>query len=369
MKTSLSSVELAAMIHELQLLVNGRIDQIYQPEKKELIISIHLPNRGKQLLRILVGAAIYLVTEKTEAEQPTGFCMQLRKHIAGGVVTRISQAQSERIVEIEVTSHGKHFLLLFELFSKGNILLLDTAKKMIACLEAQHWATRDLHVGATYRFPPAAFDWLHATAEECIMMLEKSKKDSLVIALATDIGLSGLYAEEVCLQAKADKSRKCAEVSSSEMKKVIESIILLRKKIQNPKGILYTTATASEAAPVELLFYENQSAEKMEFSSFSAAINEALRHTQESKPAKAYAEKLKKLRHILEEQELKVNELEQEIQENTRRGEVMYEHYQELQEILDIAKKKKWNEIKEILLENKKVKEVDMKEKKVVVEI
>ena len=66
MKTQLSSLEIAALVREFQILVDAKIDQIYQPEKNQFLISIHIPRKGKQFLRIQLPNFIFRTETKTE---------------------------------------------------------------------------------------------------------------------------------------------------------------------------------------------------------------------------------------------------------------------------------------------------------------
>ena len=40
-KKSISSLELVALVHELQFLVHGKLTNIYHPQEKELLFQVH----------------------------------------------------------------------------------------------------------------------------------------------------------------------------------------------------------------------------------------------------------------------------------------------------------------------------------------
>ena len=60
MKKELSSVELKYLVDEFQQLLDGKIDKIYQPAKKELLFSFHIPRIGKKMLRVNLPSFIWL---------------------------------------------------------------------------------------------------------------------------------------------------------------------------------------------------------------------------------------------------------------------------------------------------------------------
>ena len=76
MKT-LSSLDIHYLINELKLLIDAKIDQIYMPDKKELLLQFHIPSKGKKLLRIIVGKYFYLTDKKESYAEPSNFCMFL----------------------------------------------------------------------------------------------------------------------------------------------------------------------------------------------------------------------------------------------------------------------------------------------------
>ena len=66
-KGQLASIELYAVVSELQVLINSKLEKVYQPAKNELLLQLYVPNIGKRLLRILAGKVIYLTDFKPGA--------------------------------------------------------------------------------------------------------------------------------------------------------------------------------------------------------------------------------------------------------------------------------------------------------------
>ncbi len=124
MKKGISSLELAALVNELQFLVKGKVTQIYHQEKKEVLLQLHAPGKGKSLLKIIPGKFLCLTNEKHPPIRPTGFCMNLRKYLGNAFIKKIYQQDAERIVVFEFDKKGVYYLVV-ELFSKGNIVLCD----------------------------------------------------------------------------------------------------------------------------------------------------------------------------------------------------------------------------------------------------
>lgn len=99
-------VTIANVVSELKKeLIGGRLYKIAQPEADELLLTIKQPSGQKRLL-ISAEASLPLIY-LTESNKPSpmtapNFCMLLRKHLANGRITDISQPGLERIVHIGI---------------------------------------------------------------------------------------------------------------------------------------------------------------------------------------------------------------------------------------------------------------------------
>ncbi len=360
-KKSISSLELAALLEELQFLKKSKLTQIYHQEEQELLFQFHVPNRGKQLLKIVPGKFICSIPIKEETPlKPSGFCMQLRKYLSNAFVKDVWQKDAERIIIFELEKEDK-FSLMIELFSKGNIVLTDNKGEIITALERQIWKDRVVKPGEKYLFPATGVNWKKLTEKELGDILGKSEKRNLATALATEIGLGGSYAEEACTRAGVDKENKPKELSKEEVKKVCTAIHSFLNLIEKPKGYFY----GEEITPFPLM----GRTELKVVESYNEAIA-TLNPYQKKSP---YEQKIKTLLRMIEAQNEAIQKQEENIVLNTRKGEVVYENYAPLQRLLtivkDLRKTTDWKDIAVELKKEKKIKSVDLKNKKIVVEL
>jgi predicted ribosome quality control (RQC) complex YloA/Tae2 family protein len=73
MSYELSSLDLHYLVGELQALKGVRVDKIYHPEKKELLLQLFLTGMGKKLLRVRAPGFMYFGDFKEEQpERPSG---------------------------------------------------------------------------------------------------------------------------------------------------------------------------------------------------------------------------------------------------------------------------------------------------------
>ena len=358
-KKSISSLELSALVQELQYIIKGKITQIYHQDNNEFLLQLHVPSQGKQLLKIIPGKWLCLTKNKDVPERPSGLCLQLRKYLDQAFIKNFYQWETERIVVFELEKSEKYYLIV-EFFSKGNVLLTDKDYNIIAAMEKQFWKERTLKAKEKYLPPSGGVNWRKLTEKELAVILQKSEKKNLATSLATEIGIGGLYAEELCKRSGIDKTKIPAEVSGNEVKSLLKSLKELLKLLEEPKGYVY----AEDVTPLLLL---DQIPLKM-VENYNLAID-ALNPFVIKSP---YQKKIETIQRMVASQEEAIQKQQDLIAENSRKGELIYEKYADLQKLLDIVKEmrktKEWKEVEAELKKVKKIKKVDLKDKKVILE-
>jgi predicted ribosome quality control (RQC) complex YloA/Tae2 family protein len=356
-KKSIASIELAALVNELQFLVKGKVSQIYHQEKKEVLLQLHAPGKGKQLLKLFPGKFLCLSNEKKESPaNPSGFCMQLRKYVSNAFIKDVYQKDSERIVIFELEKKDKYYLIL-EFFSKGNLILTDDKFEIIATLEWQRWKDRIIKPKEKYEFPKLGVNWKKITEKELTSIINNSEKSNISTSLATEVGFGGLYAEEICKVSEVSKSKKPAEIGSKEVKAIFKTIKRILKDIETPSGFIYS----EQITPFAL--------SDIEVVKQTETYNQAINTLKPIKKTSPYDQKIKTMEKMIEKQQESMNKQEKSIDLNTKKGELIYEKYQPLQKMFDIISSmkegKEWTDIAKELKKEKNIKQVNLKDKKI----
>ena len=369
MKTQLTSLEVNYLIKELKVLVHSRIDKIFQTGKKEFYFQFYVSGVGKKILRITDKLA-YLTAKKPAISEPPGFCMFLRKQMDNSRLKSLEQKESERIIEFLFETKTSTRKLIVELFGGGNLLILDENDVILSAAHYEKYKDRDVLAKSPYKYPKMQYNIFDLKLKELKELFKKTEKENLVKCLAVGLGLGGVYSEEVCLLANIKKSIKPSEISNKEIDEILSVIKkLINKKINS--SIVYDKE-AVDVTPFSLEFYKELKAKKFE------SFNEALEYYfinefKEVKKKSSYELKLEKLERIIGEQKMMIKEMEKGEKENRAKAEMIYNNYTLVKEILDEIKKAKekysWEEIKEKLKGHKIIKEINLKEKKVVVKI
>lgn len=166
---SFDGVFTRTMINELAgTVLNGRISKIHQPYENEIILVIR--NQGKNHKLLLSAHPTYARMQLTEIEyqnpqSPPNFCMTMRKHLEGAILTKIEQIANDRIIHFSFEKRNElgdleDIVLTVELMGRhSNIILVNQrTSKLLDCIKHVGPSLntyRTLLPGAEYLAPPA----------------------------------------------------------------------------------------------------------------------------------------------------------------------------------------------------------------------
>ncbi|MED3660344.1 NFACT RNA binding domain-containing protein [Ureibacillus sp. FSL K6-8385] len=123
-----------AIINELKKLETGRISKVHQPNAMEVVLQIRAKGKTEKLLFSIHPsyARVHITKEAIEnPQEPPMFCMLLRKHIEGGIITRIENDSFERVITFHIESKNEigdlvGRKLIIEIMGKhSNLILVD----------------------------------------------------------------------------------------------------------------------------------------------------------------------------------------------------------------------------------------------------
>ena len=363
----LSALEVCYLARELQQMAGAKLQQVYQPAKKRLFLQFHMRGRGNAILKVSLPNVCYLVSRRDLASSVSGFCAFLRKKLNNGILKAVAQPGFERILRFDFSSKNGSFSLFFELFSKGNVILTCNGR-ILAVEERQSWRSRQLSVNQEYSLPPAVSDPRNLDGKQLANMLKTTNKADAVRFFALELSLGGLYAEELCILSGIDKKKAPAALSPAESTAALSGL----KKLFNAapsSSVICENNNVIDAIPVDLRFYKKNVREK--FASFSGALESLFSRT--SVTSDPYHGAASRLKRIMEEQQETIAAARKSLDENSRIAELIYEHYQEVKELLvsvnTVRKRDGWDAVKKLAKGGKKLISVDGKTGKIVVDL
>lgn len=338
MKTEITAFDLHFLVQELQPLANERLDKTYVLDERDLLLTFS----NKLLVQAAPGRLWTPLTKPATPEQIHPFAAQLRKLIGNSKVTKVEQVCSERILALHVARSEKPFTLYLEIFGRGNAVLCDGQNTVVTALATNNRVQRK----QPYQLPES-IDTFHLSEHDFALRFSQST-DNVSKTLAVQFGLGKTLAEELCVRTGIPATDKATPEHAKDIYPVLQQ--LLRQKLA--PQIILDDSIVNDATPVPFQCMANRKRENI--ASFGQALARLF-----ALPAAAVREQklspltqqLQKVETMIALQQKRLNELQQKAIEEHRRGEWMYEHYQEVKKLLtDIAEAKKtlsWKEIKQ----------------------
>lgn len=204
---ALDGAFLYAVKNELQELIGGRVEKIYQPSREEIVISIR---KKKLYISANAGSARVHITQKQpdNPQTPPMFCMLLRKKIGSGRLIEIRQDGLERILFLDfecVNELGDlvKITLACEIMGRcSNIIIINGEGKIIDSIKrVDEEMSRERMVlpGMKYTLPPRddRLNFLTADSETITARLRQTNSAELSKALIRVFeGISPILARE-----------------------------------------------------------------------------------------------------------------------------------------------------------------------------
>jgi len=234
-----------ASVQELKNeLLTGRITKIYQLSKYEMLFTVRQQRRNKKVLfSVHPTYARFQLTniDYTQGGAPPMFCMLMRKHLEGTIITDIEQVEGDRIIKLTTVQRDEFGgditkYLYHEVMNKhSNFILTTHAAIIIDCIKHipplmnRH---RTLQPSATYILPPPTNKTESSEAKlfHFEAILKASDATPATGIMRTFGGLSKQIANEIIYRANSEIPQVVFEAFNQTMEEIATN--------QNPSIII-----------------------------------------------------------------------------------------------------------------------------------
>ncbi|HEV8595600.1 MAG TPA: ribosome rescue protein RqcH [Thermoplasmata archaeon] len=330
MKDGLSSFDVLAVTAELQALVGGHLDKVYQKED-ELTLKVNMTGGGRHEVYAKVGKWLCLRGLPEKPVTPPPFAMALRRHLDNARITGVEQRGFDRIVTF---SFDRGTRLVFELFGKGNVVLVD-GETTVAAFHRQTFKDRKTGPGAVYGFPPATANPFEMTRDAFAAAIVAAK-GSVVKVLAGVMNLGGQWGEEVLLRAGIEKTAKLADPDDEKLTRIHEILRDLHRQVREAPEprVVFESGVAVDVTPIPLK--QHAPHDYRGFPTFSEALSFYL--DQAPAPPTPIDNETAKFRRRIEQQEKTLEEARAEAVRSASLAEFLYAHYAMFDELIRKAR-------------------------------
>lgn len=136
MKTRFDSIDVTAMIGDLQSLIGRRVVNIYDEDNATYIVK--LDGDGRAFLLLESGIRFHPIQhyQAATSSMPSPFCAKLRKHLRGLRLETATQVANDRVVVLNFGVGESRHSLIVELYARGNLILCDGDYRILALLRS-----------------------------------------------------------------------------------------------------------------------------------------------------------------------------------------------------------------------------------------
>lgn len=333
-KEEISALDLRYLVKELQFLEGSRVQKFFQ-NGKDLQLVLHVPGKGTNFLIAGPGKLYLTKYQLKHPAEPTAFAMYLRKHLSGKKIEKIEQHDFERIAIIHFPEH----LLIVELFGTGNAIVTTKNNRIWSVMEKQFWSERKIRQMELYTFPPPRIDFDNLDEESFADMLKKSDK-KIVVFLASELGIGGTYAEEICDRCKIGKNEKSKDVAAdkSDAGKLFTTLSEFAKGTIEPKAqILFAESDKEKTKPIDVVPFnlaKYTNAPKTPYATFNEALDDYFTSQGDKKfredAGKEAKVKSTKLDIRLKQQQDAIQKLSEKEKSEREKADMIYVNYENI---------------------------------------
>jgi predicted ribosome quality control (RQC) complex YloA/Tae2 family protein len=375
-KRELSSIDLAALVTELNRYEGAKVDKAYLYDDDLLRLKLRDFDRGRVELMIEVGdiKRAHAADPDHVADapgRPPNFAKMLRNRLSGADFAGVEQYEFDRILTFEFEREDQNTTLVAELFGQGNVAALDETGEVIGALSTVRLKSRTVAPGSQYEYPASRLNPLDVSRGGFDRHMRESDSD-VVRTLATQLNLGGLYAEEVCTRAGVPKETPIEEATDDQLGALHDALSRIDERLRSgdidPRvyeesidgdgsdgGADDADPRVVDVTPFPLA--EHEDLPSVGFDSFNAAVDEYFHRLGSEEtgdgeaPADASAsrpdfeEEIAKQERIIEQQKGAIEGFEEQAQAERERAELLYANYDLVDEVLSTVREARENEV------------------------
>ncbi|SMO50448.1 ribosome rescue protein RqcH [Halorubrum cibi] len=376
-KRELSSIDLSALVTELGRYEGAKVDKAYLYDDDLLRLKLRDFDHGRVELMIEVGdvkrAHVADPAHVADAPgRPPNFAKMLRNRLSGADFAGVTQYEFDRILTFEFEREDENTTLVAELFGQGNVAALDETGEVVGSLSTVRLKSRTVAPGAQYEYPASRLNPLDVSLDAFARHMDESDTD-VVRTLATQLNLGGLYAEEVCSRAGVEKEIPIDEADEEVYRALHGALERIAERLRSgdidprvyeePLGdaeLDDADAESGDRPVVDVTPFplsEREGLPSVGFDSFNAAVDEYFyrlaRDDAEEADAPAdaspsrpdFEEEIAKQERIIEQQRGAIEGFEEQAETERERAELVYAHYDLVDEVLSTVREARENEV------------------------
>jgi predicted ribosome quality control (RQC) complex YloA/Tae2 family protein len=354
-KRSMDIVDVYAWVHANKSVLEGcYVDNIYRA-KYSWLIKLRCKDEVR-LLKVEPGQRIHLSKIEPPHKDVDNFARYMRAHVRDMRVESLEMPWWERVVVLKTSRGGRSLVHYIEILPRGVWAITSGEGKILYASRFEEFKDRAIKPGLTYTPPP--LKGLSPRDREALKASIARGKD-IVRGIVYGWGLPGYVAEEILYRAGLYevKNVEPSKIPTSDIEKLLDAYTGLLEEAKQGRGRLVVGESGLELfTPYKpSLLVELQKKEVREYDRFDDAIDVYFGEYESLMELEARRRELEKQlenwRKLIEEQKKTIEGYKEEFNGLTRVLELIYKHYNEVNERLECAiearRSRGWEAVKE----------------------
>ncbi len=337
----MSSLDIFAVIKELQGIIGYKVDNIYR-DSSDRFFLFKLKGKGNYknpFILIEPGIRIHISEFKySTPERPEDKILAIRSHLKGTSVTNIKQIEFDRLVELEF-SGDQSYKVIVELFgSKPNFVVVGEGNRVIFASWYRKMRHRDVLPGKEFVLPPSRGQPILSMSSDDIQKIigaSKNAEEEIVRVLAREAGGGGVLMEEILARAIIPKNKMCTAIFDGDIERIVS---VIQEITQDLETLDPSVSLNSQEQPISFqpITYKSNPYQIKKFDSFSSALD--FFYSQESPMVSPgldrYQRKREQYQKVLHSQQETLNNHIQKQISYKNVGDAIYLHLNDIDELL-----------------------------------
>src|SRR5437773_7358513 len=256
--------------------------------------------------------------------------MALRKAIDNARIVAVEQRGFDRVAILRLEK-GPRYELVFEMFGKGNLVLVQGGNT-VAAMRTQSFKGRQIKAGIAYDFPPTGTNPLELDRQGFHKAVTAAK-GQIVKVLASPLNLGGTYAEELCLRAGIAKDAPVASLTDADLDALFTALNNLAVAVEQERqpAVVLEGGRPVDAVPIDILFHAGR--ERRELPTFNDALSSYIA-SRALEPTPAEHDASATFRHRIAQLKENLESLRREAMTTEAKALFLYDHFPLFEELL-----------------------------------
>jgi predicted ribosome quality control (RQC) complex YloA/Tae2 family protein len=365
----ISNIEISVLVGKLKQVEGSYIDKFYDLGSGRFVLKLSRKD-FKANVMCLLSHTLHITAYTEKYGEPSNFAVAVRKRVGGYQISGISKVNDDRIVRLSLSKGESHLGIVFEMFGKGNMILVDQEDKILLAYAYEDFKGRSIRPRAAYKPPEnLGIDILASSKEEAKNAIRKHSDMGIMSFMSRWTNVGTLYVENAISSLGIDPKEAVGKLGA-KVWSVIGGIDTEVAEAEKGNAHVYVNhGTVADYALCSIKKYADM--DVVEFDDIHKAMD--FIYVEKAEKVEVENPALEKLKKSIDKQKRIVAGIDEQISRNKAIAQAIFNNMNVLNQIIDAASHNKRITADELnaLLEDTglSVKSADLKSKHIIVDI